>query len=236
MLTVDKLKVHYSGIQALRGVSIEVGQSETVALIGPNGAGKSSLLNTISGLVKPSAGDISFDGNSMIGAAPWEVTKAGILQVPEGRQVFAEMTVLENLQVGETALHGREPTYRLDDVYKVFPILQERRDQLAGSLSGGQQQMLVIGRGLMGGPQLLLLDEPSLGLAPVIISQVFAALAELKQQGLTILLVEQNAHLALTASDRVYVLEQGQIVKSGSSADLREDPEVEALYLGQGSA
>ncbi len=236
MLTVDKLKVHYSGIQALRGVSIEVGQSETVALIGPNGAGKSSLLNTISGLVKPSAGDISFDGNSLTGAAPWEVTKTGILQVPEGRQVFAEMTVLENLQVGETALHGRQPTYRLDDVYKVFPILQERRDQLAGSLSGGQQQMLVIGRGLMGGPQLLLLDEPSLGLAPVIISQVFAALAELKQQGLTILLVEQNAHLALTASDRVYVLEQGQIVKSGTSADLREDPEVEALYLGQGSA
>lgn len=234
MLTVDALKVHYSGIQALRGVSLEVKTGETVALIGPNGAGKSSLLNTISGLVKPDSGGIVFEGSAITGAAPWAVTRTGILQVPEGRRVFAEMTVLENLQVGETALHGRNPTYGLDDVFKVFPILQERRQQMAGSLSGGQQQMLVIGRGLMGGPRLLLLDEPSLGLAPVIISQVFAALAELKQQGLTILLVEQNAHLALTASDRAYVLEQGQIVKSGASADLREDPEVAALYLGQG--
>ncbi len=233
MLAVDNLQVHYSGIQALRGVSLEVGKSETVALIGPNGAGKSSLLNTISGLVKPSGGSVTLDGRAITGAAPWDVTRDGILQVPEGRQVFAEMTVLENLQVGETALHGRQPTYRLDDVFKVFPILEERRDQMAGSLSGGQQQMLVIGRGMMGGPQLLLLDEPSLGLAPVIISQVFAALADLKKQGLTILLVEQNAHLALTASDRAYVLEQGKIVKSGTSADLREDPEVEALYLGQ---
>ncbi len=233
MLSVDNLQVHYSGIQALRGVSLDVGKSETVALIGPNGAGKSSLLNTISGLVKPSGGSITLDGRAITGAAPWDVTRDGILQVPEGRQVFAEMTVLENLQVGETALHSRQPTYRLDDVFKVFPILEERRDQMAGSLSGGQQQMLVIGRGMMGGPQLLLLDEPSLGLAPVIISQVFAALADLKKQGLTILLVEQNAHLALTASDRAYVLEQGKIVKSGTSADLREDPEVEALYLGQ---
>ncbi len=233
MLAVDNLQVHYSGIQALRGVSLEVGKSETVALIGPNGAGKSSLLNTISGLVKPSGGSVTLDGRAITGAAPWDVTRDGILQVPEGRQVFAEMTVLENLQVGETALHGRQPTYRLDDVFNVFPILAERRDQMAGSLSGGQQQMLVIGRGMMGGPQLLLLDEPSLGLAPVIISQVFAALADLKKQGLTILLVEQNAHLALTASDRAYVLEQGKIVKSGTSADLREDPEVEALYLGQ---
>ena len=233
MLAVDNLQVHYSGIQALRGVSLDVEKGETVALIGPNGAGKSSLLNTILGLVKPSGGTVAFDGRAITGAAPWDVTRDGILQVPEGRQVFAEMTVLENLQVGETALHGRQPTYRLDDVFKVFPILEERRDQMAGSLSGGQQQMLVIGRGMMGGPQLLLLDEPSLGLAPVIISQVFAALADLKKQGLTILLVEQNAHLALTASDRAYVLEQGRIVKSGTSADLREDPEVEALYLGQ---
>ena len=233
MLSVDNLKVHYSGIQALRGVSLEVGKDETVALIGPNGASKSSLLNTISGLVKPSGGSVTLDGRSITGAAPWEVTRDGILQVPEGRQVFAEMAVLENLQVGQTALHGRQPTYRLEDVFKVFPILEERRDQMAGSLSGGQQQMLVIGRGMMGGPQLLLLDEPSLGLAPVIISQVFAALAGLKEHSLTILLVEQNAHLALTASDRAYVLEQGKIVKSGTSADLREDPEAEALYLWQ---
>ena len=233
MLEVRDLRVGYSGIQALRGVSLKVDKGETVALIGPNGAGKSSLLNTLSGVVRPVAGKVVFKGQDLTAARPWAVTRAGILQVPEGRQVFAEMTVLENLQVGETALHGRAPTYRLSDVYKVFPILKERRDQRAGSLSGGQQQMLVIGRALMGGPELLLLDEPSLGLAPVVIEQVFAALAELKAQGLTILLVEQNAHLALTASNRAYVIEQGRIMKSGASSDLAEDPEVTALYLGQ---
>ncbi len=233
MLEVRDLRVHYSGIQALRGVSLEVRKGETVALIGPNGAGKSSLLNTISGLVAKDTGTITFEDARIDGMAPWSVTKTGILQVPEGRQVFAEMTVLENLQVGETALAGRPPTYRLDDVYKVFPILGERRDQRAGSLSGGQQQMLVIGRALMGGPRLLLLDEPSLGLAPVIIEQVFEALAELKAQGLTILLVEQNAHLALMSSDRAYVIEQGRIVKSDDSRSLATDPEVTALYLGQ---
>lgn len=233
MLEVRDLRVHYSGIQALRGISLDVGKGETVALIGPNGAGKSSLLNTISGLVAKDTGSIVFEGAKIDGMAPWTVTKAGILQVPEGRRVFAEMTVLENLQVGETALAGRAPTYRLDDVFKVFPILKERQDQRAGSLSGGQQQMLVIGRALMGGPRLLLLDEPSLGLAPVIIAQVFEALAELKAQGLTILLVEQNAHLALMSSDRAYVIEQGRIVKSGESRTLADDPEVTALYLGQ---
>jgi branched-chain amino acid transport system ATP-binding protein len=233
MLEVRDLKVAYSGIQALRGVSLDVTQGEIVALIGANGAGKSSLLNAISGVVRPFAGSISFEGKQMTGARPWAVTKAGVLQVPEGRKVFAEMTVLENLQVGATALHGRPPTYRLEDVFKVFPILHERQSQRAGSLSGGQQQMLVIGRALMGGPRLLLLDEPSLGLAPVIIAQVFAALAALAAQGLTILLIEQNAHLALTASDRAYVIDQGRIMKSGASIDLARDPEVTALYLGQ---
>lgn len=233
MLNIDDLKVSYSGIQALRGVSLEVSQGETIALIGPNGAGKSSLLNTISGVVSPTAGTVTFEGSALTGLRPWTVTKAGVLQVPEGRKVFAEMTVLENLQVGATALHGRAATYQLDDVYQVFPILKERSNQLAGSLSGGQQQMLVIGRALMGGPKLLLLDEPSLGLAPVIITQVFQALAELKAQGLTILLVEQNAHLALAASDRAYVIEQGRIMKSGVSKDLAQDPEVSALYLGK---
>ena len=233
MLEIRDLEVSYSGIQALRGVSLDVQHGEIVALIGPNGAGKSSLLNTISGVVRPQSGSVTFDGKAITSAKPWAVTKEGILQVPEGRKVFAEMTVLENLQFGETALHGRKPTYRLDDVYKVFPILQEREDQRAGSLSGGQQQMLVIGRALMGGPELLLLDEPSLGLAPVIISQVFEALAQLNAGGLTILLIEQNAHLALTASNRAFVIEQGRIKKSGASKDLAEDPEVTALYLGQ---
>lgn len=232
MLEVRDLKVAYSGIQALRGVSLDVAQGETVALIGPNGAGKSSLLNAISGIVQPEAGAVTFDGNSLTGARPWDVTKSGILQVPEGRKVFAEMTVLENLLVGETALHGRTPSFGLDAVYDVFPILKERRAQRAGSLSGGQQQMLVIGRALMGEPRLLLLDEPSLGLAPVIISQVFEALAALQDRGLTILLIEQNAHLALRASSRAYVIEQGRIVKSGISAELADDPEVTALYLG----
>ena len=233
MLEVRDLAVSYSGIQALRGVSLEVNAGETVALIGPNGAGKSSLLNTISGVVRPAGGAVVFEGRDMTGAAPWAATRAGVLQVPEGRQVFAEMTVLENLQVGETALHGRKPTHGLADVYAIFPILRERRDQRAGSLSGGQQQMLVIGRALMGGPRLLLLDEPSLGLAPVVIKQVFAALAALKAEGLTILLIEQNAHLALSASDRAYVIEQGRIMKSGESRALAADPDVTALYLGQ---
>ncbi|OAN76401.1 ABC transporter ATP-binding protein [Jannaschia sp. EhC01] len=232
MLEIRDLKVAYSGIQALRGVSLDVTRGETMALIGPNGAGKSSLLNAISGIVRPESGHVMLEGRELTGLRPWDVTKAGVLQVPEGRKVFAEMTVLENLLVGETALHGRERTFDLDAVYKVFPILDERRDQRAGSLSGGQQQMLVIGRALMGGPRLLLLDEPSLGLAPVIIAQVFEALAALQESGLTILLIEQNAHLALQASDRAYVIEQGRIVKSGISADLANDPEVTALYLG----
>lgn len=233
MIELRNLHVAYAGVQALRGVSLDVEAGETVALIGPNGAGKSSLLNAISGIVRPMGGSIRFEGLDLTGAKPWAVTKHGILQVPEGRKVFSEMSVLENLLVGETALHGRKPTYGLPEVFELFPILEERREQRAGSLSGGQQQMLVIGRALMGGPRLLLLDEPSLGLAPVIIAQVFAALAELKAQGLTILLIEQNAHLALTASDRAYVIERGRILKSGASADLAEDPEVTALYLGQ---
>ncbi len=232
MLELRDLKVAYSGIQALRGVPLDVAKGETVALIGPNGAGKSSLLNAISGIVQPESGTVTVEGADLTGARPWDVTKAGVLQVPEGRKVFSEMTVLENLLVGETALHGRAPTFDLDAVYEVFPILDERRDQRAGSLSGGQQQMLVIGRALMGGPRLLLLDEPSLGLAPVIIAQVFEALASLQERGLTILLIEQNAHLALQASDRAYVIEQGHIVKSGVSAELADDPEVTALYLG----
>ncbi|PHP66814.1 ABC transporter ATP-binding protein [Zhengella mangrovi] len=234
MFTVENIQVSYSGIRALRGVSIEVADGETVALIGPNGAGKSSLLNTVSGLVRPTAGSVRFQGRDLTGSAPWTVTQAGILQVPEGRHVFSEMSVLENLLIGETAMHGRTPTHGLDDIFALFPILAERREQLAGSLSGGQQQMLAIARGLMGAPRLLLLDEPSLGLAPVIIAQVFSALAELKKQGLTILLVEQNAHLALSASDRTYVIEQGVLVKSGRSADLQNDPDITASYLGQG--
>ena len=235
MLEITDLKANYSGIQALRGVSLSVQKGEMVALIGPNGAGKSTLLNCVSGQVQPAGGSITLDGEAMAGQSPWTVSRRGLLQVPEGRQVFAEMTVLENLQLGGTALRGRPATYPLARVLELFPILGERRQQSAGSLSGGQQQMLAIGRALMGGPRLLLLDEPSLGLAPLIVKQVFATLRALNQEGLTILLIEQNAKQALEVTSRAYVIEQGRIVHAGPSRELANDPEIEAHYLGQGT-
>ncbi len=236
MLEVQDLAVSYRGIRALRGVSLNVAAGETVALIGPNGAGKSSLLNAISGLVAKAGGRVAFDGADITRASPWSVAARGLLQVPEGRQVFPGMSVQENLLLGTTALGARPATWGLDEVFAIFPILRERRAQLAGSLSGGQQQMLAIGRALMGGPRLLLLDEPSLGLAPLIVRQVFRALAGLKATGLTILLVEQNARQALAVSDRALVLEQGRIVRQGASADLAHDPAIIASYLGQDEA
>jgi branched-chain amino acid transport system ATP-binding protein len=235
MLEITDLKANYSGIQALRGVSLSVQQGEMVALIGPNGAGKSTLLNCVSGQIQPAGGSIRLDGREVTGQNSWNVSRSGLLQVPEGRQVFAEMTVLENLQLGATALRGRPAVYPLSRVIELFPILGERRQQLAGSLSGGQQQMLAIGRALMGGPRLLLLDEPSLGLAPLIVKQVFATLRALNQEGLTILLIEQNAKQALDVTSRAYVIEQGRIVHAGPSKELANDPEIEAHYLGQGA-
>ena len=236
MLEITDLQANYSGIQALRGVSLSVLQGEMVALIGPNGAGKSTLLNCVSGQIQPAGGSIKLDGIEVIGQNSWSVSRSGLLQVPEGRQVFAEMTVLENLQLGATALRGRPAVYPLSRVIELFPILGERRAQLAGSLSGGQQQMLAIGRALMGAPRLLLLDEPSLGLAPLVVKQVFATLRQLNQEGLTILLIEQNAKQALEVTGRAYVIEQGRIVHSGPSQELANDPEIEAHYLGQGAA
>ena len=235
MLEITDLKANYSGIQALRGVSLSVQQGEMVALIGPNGAGKSTLLNCVSGQVRAAGGSIKLEGDEMSGQTPWTVSRRGLLQVPEGRQVFAEMTVLENLQLGATALRGRMAAYPLKRVLELFPILAERRQQSAGSLSGGQQQMLAIGRALMGGPRLLLLDEPSLGLAPLIAKQVFATLLALNQEGLTILLIEQNAMQALAVTNRAYVIEQGRVVHSGASGELANDPEIVAHYLGQGA-
>ena len=232
MLEVGDLQVRYSGIQALRGVSLTVGAGEVVALIGPNGAGKSTLVNAVSGLVPPASGRIALQGRDLTALSPWDIAAAGVLQVPEGRQVFPQLTVRENLQLGATALRGRRATTGLDDVHDLFPILRERSAQLAGSLSGGQQQMLAIGRALMGVPTMLLLDEPSLGLAPVVIAQVFAALRTLKARGMTILLIEQNAHLALDLSDRAYILDQGRIVLTGNSRDLARDDGVVAHYLG----
>ena len=232
MLRVTSLEANYSGIRALRGVSLEVKTGEMVALIGPNGAGKSTLLNCLSGIVPPAAGSILLDGQECSGERPWTISRRGLLHCPEGRQILPEMTVLENLQLGLSALGTRPAAYPLERVYSLFPILQERAMQLAGSLSGGQQQMLAIGRALMGAPRLLLLDEPSLGLAPVIVQQVFAALRVLNAEGLTILLVEQNARLAFESTHRAYVLEQGRIVHSGDSRALSDDPEIVSHYLG----
>ena len=234
MLRVAGLCAAYSGIKALSEASLEVGEGEFVALIGPNGAGKSTLLNCLSGVVRPSAGSIRFEDRELAGEAPWNVARSGLLQVPEGRQILPELSVRENLELGATALGGRSPTHSLDGIYALFPILRERHTQRAGSLSGGQQQMLAIGRALMGAPRLLLLDEPSLGLAPVIVVQVFNALRELNAQGLTILLVEQNARQALLATDRAYVIEQGRVVHQGRSAELASDPAIVSHYLGQG--
>jgi branched-chain amino acid transport system ATP-binding protein len=233
MLEITDLAASYSGIQALRGVSVKVADRDMVALIGPNGAGKSTLLNCISGMVKPARGKIVFDGEDITGQAAFKISRRGLLQVPEGRQILADLSVIENLQLGVTARLGRPATHELPDIYKLFPILEERREQRAGSLSGGQQQMLAIGRALMGAPKVLLLDEPSLGLSPLIAGQVLSALRELNKAGLTIMLVEQNAKAALKSTNHAYVLEQGRIVHEGISSDLANDPDVIAHYLGQ---
>jgi len=236
MLKVDSVHASYSGIRALKGVSLKVEDGEMVALIGPNGAGKSTLLNCISGVVPLSEGAIALSGQPITGMSPWNVARQGLQQVPEGRQVWPEMTVLENLRLGATALRGRPASYSLERIFELFPILSERQRQLAGSLSGGQQQMLAIGRAVMGSTRLLLLDEPSLGLAPLVVKQVFDALTALNREGLTILLVEQNSTLALGSTHRAYVIEQGKIVHEGFSSELKDDPQVVAHYLGHAAA
>lgn len=233
MLSVSNLHTSYRGIHALRGVSLSVGKGEMVALIGSNGAGKSTLLNSISGVVKSRSGSVTFEGEAITNRNPWLTSRAGLLQVPEGRQVLPEMTVLENLEVGFTALGSRKREYTLADVYRIFPVLEERKAQFAGSLSGGQQQMLAIGRALMGSPRMLLLDEPSLGLAPLVVNHVFAALKQVNLRGLTVLLVEQNARKALELTDRAYVLDQGAIVLEGPSKTLAADSNMAAHYLGE---
>jgi branched-chain amino acid transport system ATP-binding protein len=233
MLKVDSISASYEGIHALRDVSFSIDEGEMVALIGPNGAGKSTLLNCLSGIVPLRHGAIEFGGEKISGMRAFSIARRGLLHVPEGRQILVELSVEENLLLGELARGSRKSKYGLSEVYAMFPILQERRALSAGSLSGGQQQMLAIGRALMGGPRLLLLDEPSLGLAPLIVDQVFKALSVLNEEGLTIFLVEQNAHRALQATKRAYVLEGGRIVYEGSSADLSKDTRVIEHYLGQ---
>ena len=232
MLEIRNVDVHYRGIQALRGVSLTVKQGEIFALIGPNGAGKSSLVNAISGIV-PAGGEILFEGQPLAGAAHLR-SRAGIIQVPEGRRVIAPMSVAENLELGRQAAGVRgNDAGDLERVHALFPVLLERRNQSSGSLSGGQQQMLAIGRALMGRPKVLLLDEPSLGLAPVIIKAVFKALQQLNHEGLTILLVEQNARLALDTAHHAAVLEQGRVVQEGEAARLADDPVIADHYFGR---
>lgn len=233
MLTVENLDVNYGAIRALVGVSLEVNEGEIVALIGANGAGKSTTLRTISGLVKPANGKIIFDGNEIHKLPPHRVVELGISQVPEGRRVFPLMTVYENLEMGAFTRKDREGIK--DDIKKVFakfPRLEERKKQPAGTLSGGEQQMLAIGRALMSRPRLLLMDEPSMGLAPMLVQEIFNTVKEINQGGTTILLVEQNARMALSIAKRGYVLETGQVVISGLAAELAENEEVQKAYLG----
>lgn len=232
MLTVENLTVAYGSVQAVRSVSLEVHRGEMVALIGSNGAGKSSLLNGLSGIVRPRSGGVHINGRDVSRLSAHQIARLGLIQVPEGRRILGQQTVLENLLLGTLALGKRRATHGLEDVYKIFPLLEERKRQRAGSLSGGQQQMLAIGRALMGSPEVLLLDEPSLGLAPIVTDQVFAALKALNQAGLTILVVEQNARRALTASQRAYIIERGQIAIHGDSDKLIDDNRVIESYLG----
>ena len=233
MLTLDGIHVSYSGSVALRGVDITLAAGELVAVIGPNGAGKSTLLRTISGLVRPKAGTITFEGADLGTLKPDEIVRRGIIHVPEGRMVLARMSVRENLLLGAYSRpRGEDHTKVFGDVLAMFPRLGERLDQLAGTLSGGEQQMLAIGRGLMGRPRLLMLDEPSLGLAPLIVTTIFGVLDEIRRRGITVLLVEQNAERALSAADHAYVLDLGSVSAHGIAADLLQDERVRSAYLG----
>ena len=233
MLTVEGLEVSYGSIAALRGISLTVGQGEVVAVIGPNGAGKSTLLLSITGVAGAKMGTIQFEDKPILGTAPEQLVKSGIALVPEGRRIFGSLTVKENLRIGATVQTDRQQIAAdMERVLRLFPILRERADQRAGKLSGGEQQMLAIARALLSRPRLLLLDEPSLGLAPLVVAQVYETIATLRQQGMTILVVEQSVHRALAASDRAYVLNSGKVVLSGRSSELGGAEGFEAAYFG----
>jgi branched-chain amino acid transport system ATP-binding protein len=233
MLEVSNLDVFYGKSQALRGVSLRVNEGEIVALVGANGAGKTTLLNTISGLLRPASGSVEFLGNRIDRLAPYKIMKLGICQIPEGRKLFSDMTVGENLEMGaysSEAWKRRKET--LEQVYQVFPVLKERRKQSAKKLSGGERQMVAIGRGLMSNPRLCMFDEPSYGLAPKLFSEVLEVIKHLREQGITIFLVEQNVRQTLETADRAYVLENGQIASEGKGKDLLQDDMVKKAYLG----
>ena len=233
MLKVENINVYYGAIHALKGISVEVKQGEIVTLIGANGAGKSTILRTISGLLRAKTGDIVFEGNAIGGMPAEEIVRKGISQVPEGRRIFANMTVAENLELGAYIRSDKAGIRKdIDKVFERFPRLGERRSQIAGTLSGGEQQMLAIGRGLMSQPKLMLLDEPSMGLAPLLVKEIFSIIQEINASGTTILLVEQNAHMALSIAHKAYELETGRITLSGTAKELSESEAVRKAYLG----
>ena len=232
LLEVENINVYYGAIHAIKGISFEVREGEIVTLIGANGAGKSTTLNTVSGLLRPRSGLITFEGKSIVGIGASKVVGLGMALCPEGRRVFQQMTVRENLEMGGFSRQKEEIPAALENVYKRFPRLQEREKQIAGTLSGGEQQMLAMGRALMSKPKLLMLDEPSMGLAPILVEQIFDIIKELHEAGTTILLVEQNAQMALSVADRAYVLGTGKITISGNAADVLADDRVRAAYLG----
>ncbi len=232
MLKVDDINVYYGSIHAIKGVSFEVKKGEIVTLIGANGAGKSTILNTVSGLLTSKTGSVSFLDKNLHGVPAHKIVASGLAQVPEGRRIFLNMTVQENLEMGAFTRNKAEIEDSLEDVFEKFPRLKERRKQIGGTLSGGEQQMLAMGRGLMSKPELLMLDEPSMGLAPLLVEQIFAIIKELNAAGKTILLVEQNAQMALSIADRGYVLETGKIVTSDTASELLNNDSVKKAYLG----
>jgi len=233
ILEIDHINVHYGAIHALKEVSFKLNQNEIIALIGANGAGKSTSLNTISGLLHPTSGSITYLGEDITSTTPQEIVRKGIIQVPEGRRIFASMSVWENLEIGGYNQRNKaENRQRIETMFERFPRLKERRNQAGGTLSGGEQQMLAIARGLMADPKVLLLDEPSMGLAPILVEQIFDIIREINESGTSIILVEQNALMALSIADRGYVLDTGKVVLEGSSHDLLHDPMVINAYLG----
>ncbi len=231
ILTVKDLTVHYGGIEAVKGISLEVREGEIVTLIGANGAGKSSTLRSIAGLVKPAGGEINFRGDNITGRDSAIIVKKGITLVPEGRRIFPDLTVLENLKVG-AYLRNDDISGDIQWVYELFPRLKERSWQAGGTLSGGEQQMLAVGRALMARPKLIMMDEPSLGLAPLVVKDIFSIIKTINQQGVTILLIEQNANMALKVADKAYVMETGRITISGTGSELLSNDAVRAAYLG----
>lgn len=232
LLKIENLKVNFGGIEAVKGISFDVNEGEIVTLIGSNGAGKSTTLRAITSLVKTSGGKITFQNEDITNFEPSNIVKLGITLCPEGRRVFPDMTVLENIKIG-AYLRNDDLTSDIEKMYKFFPILRERKNQLAGTLSGGEQQMLAVARSLMSHPKIMMLDEPSLGLAPIIVNEIFSIIKEINKEGVTILLIEQNANMALRIADKAYVLETGKIIMEGKGSELLEDPKIKEAYLGK---